>query len=263
MQQRAQAQNKRNNASAGRTTSFFAKPLEERVEYRQRSPYCPVKYLDINHALCALSPCCPLSTTTFEPSTSSERFYWLQNIQLDVDFVIIRADVGGSVGTLVWVARRAEGMSENDDRADVLTAQNLTKTLIPLFHSRAMQNRLYKATSGVSKLGAAFASALYRDLTGDESAPKSKDKAARLAFAERVIQSVGAGESACGRGRLLKKIWSPPPTCCSLQALASKKYKRSRVRTPDGVHFFKICCGPLGPCEAKKPTKALPANVWP
>jgi hypothetical protein len=192
MQQRAQAQNKRNNASAGRTTSFFAKPLKERVEYRQRSPHCPVKYLDINHALCALSPCCPLSTTTFEPSTSSERFYWLQNIQLDVDFVIIRADVGGQIGTLVWVARRAEGMSEDDDRADVLTAQNLTKALIPQFHSRAMQKRVYKATSNVAKITSTFASALYRDLTGDDSAASSKNKAERIAFAERLVQSVGA-----------------------------------------------------------------------
>jgi hypothetical protein len=192
MQQRAQAQIKRNNAPAVRNTSFFANPLKESLELRPRVADCPMKYLEFNQALRALPLYCPLSTTTFEPATSAERYYWLSKIQLDVDFVIIRASVGGSIGTLVWVARRNEGMSEDDDRADILDAQNLTKALIPHFHSRTMQRRIFKATSNVAKMTSTFASALYRDITGDDSAASSKDKAERIAFAERLIQSVGA-----------------------------------------------------------------------
>lgn len=101
------------------------------IEFRDPVAAVQTRYTDLEKALQAYMPYHPLSLGVFEPANVSERFYWLQHLQLSCPIALLKAVVGGSLGILTWVVKRDADMVGIGDLEEIEAARTLIEPLIP------------------------------------------------------------------------------------------------------------------------------------
>jgi len=189
MQRGSAADKKSRDATGG---GFFSGAhSKEGIEYKKAVELVRLTYVELYNEMELTSPYVPVSTTFFEPTCPASRCAWLRNIELAASCVVVKVDVGGSIGSLAWVLKRNEGVSEDEDRTDVSDGRSLLEALVPKFHSRAMQNKLTAALRHVAVVPSSLALVLYKEITGDESTANSEKKKERIAFASKILSLVG------------------------------------------------------------------------
>lgn len=100
-------------------------------EFRDATIAVHRRYTELDRALQAYSSYHPLSLTRFEPANSTERFYWLQQLQLSYPIALFKVPVGGALGVLVWVLKRDADSIRDGDSEELQAARELVQPLIP------------------------------------------------------------------------------------------------------------------------------------
>lgn len=118
----------------GRPTALTHQLTAKGIETRSATWGVSLKYTEVERTLLSFQPYHPISLTFFEPVNSAERYHWLAGLQLSVPIAMIKAQVGGSLGTLVWILRRDQDEMENGDESALHEAQSLIQPLIPQVH---------------------------------------------------------------------------------------------------------------------------------
>ena len=96
------------------------------------------KYVELDGALKIMRPYYPLSLTPFEPVVQSERYEYIRTLQLSMPTVMLKAPVGGAIGTLHWIMWR-ETDDDASDASEIEDARKLIQPLIPTIHDRAVK----------------------------------------------------------------------------------------------------------------------------
>ena len=185
LKRRAAAEEGRANKVQKTIGASFQLPTNNSGAPQYRSPGAVnAKYNELDAVLNTLQSYHPLSLTGFEPTNRGERYEWLENLRLSVPCVILKADVGGSIGTLHWVLKRLDVAAEFDSE-QIEDARELIKPLIPQIHSRALKRHFASRIAGLAKMSESARTFLYKELTGDESNPQSLAEKERFAYLQQ------------------------------------------------------------------------------
>ncbi|KAJ1444345.1 hypothetical protein M885DRAFT_581020 [Pelagophyceae sp. CCMP2097] len=76
---------------------FSGAPYKEGIMYKAKADHVPPKYVELSNELQITSSYVPVSTTGFEPTCPTQRYYWLDNIALAVTCVVVNINVGGNI----------------------------------------------------------------------------------------------------------------------------------------------------------------------
>lgn len=109
----------------------FVQRTRTGIELRAATTRVQHKYVELEKALGAYQPYYPLSLTFFEPTNGSDRYIWLQSLQLSFPIGLLKIPVGGTLGVLVWVMRRDDGSAADDEAQLLEDARSLIQPLIP------------------------------------------------------------------------------------------------------------------------------------
>jgi hypothetical protein len=172
--------------------------------YREATDAVKEKYTALDLQLSSLQPYHPLSLTPFEPIVRTERYEWLKGLNLSFPIAILRADVGGNIGTLAWALRRDD--SATDELTLLDDARQLIEPLIPQLHNRAIKGQFRNRVLGLMSMPKSVTDFIFKELTGDQSSAESMEKEERLAFVERQVKLAETFTLAVGETDLVLDI---------------------------------------------------------
>ena len=148
-----------------------------------------------------MAPYYPMSLTGYEPAVRTERFEYIRTLQLSFPCVLLKVDVGGTIGTLHWILRR-DG-PDTDDAGQIEEARLMIKPIIPQVHNRHLKKAYIQRVRGVVKMPKSVCEMLYRELTGDESTAENKTAVERLAFTTQQLQVAETFTLAVGNSKII------------------------------------------------------------
>lgn len=115
--------------------------LIKAVDLRDGTKAVSTKYIELDQALNAYQPYHPVSLTYFEPTSLTERFNWLQKLQLSHPTALLKVPVGGNLGTLAWVVKRDPTLMEHEgDELELGEARDLLRPMIPQVKAQAIHS---------------------------------------------------------------------------------------------------------------------------
>ena len=114
----------------------------------------------------------PVCIDEFVPSDRFLRRKYISQLSLSVDVYIYRMAYGGSIGTVTFVWKIDQKLSDHEQR----NALTITK-MLPKYATRDMKNTFIKKYAEVSKTPIMVLRNIFRELTSDASAASSSDEA--------------------------------------------------------------------------------------
>ena len=204
MERRAKAQADRHSKPVLKSTTLGRAPPKDSGApiYLPATDVMELKYTDLAAQLQTLRPYHPLSLTGLEPTDRQERYRYIEDLQkggLRFPAVLLKVDVGGSIGTLHWVLKREDG-GRAAESVDIEDARSLIKPLIPQIHNRALKRAFNERLHGLVKMPDSVRTFLYKELTGDESSADWMAKKECDAFLRKQLElaetfTLGIGDS--------------------------------------------------------------------
>ena len=132
-------------------------------------------YVELQSHLDTLPLYEPACINEFAPSDRYLRRKYISQLSLSVDVYIYRMAYGGSIGTVTFVWKINQKLSDHEHR-NALTLTAITK-MLPKYATRDMKNTFIKKYAEVSKTPKMVLRNIFRELTSDPSAASSSDEA--------------------------------------------------------------------------------------
>ena len=107
--------------------------------------------------------------------TPLQRHRFLRSFKLHRTVEIYSYDLGGSIGTMVFMWRVSSSISENDRRTALIRAVEELKPLLHQYHTQEMRRIFASKCNNISAINPHLRRFLYGQLTGDTSSPSNPD----------------------------------------------------------------------------------------
>lgn len=147
------------------------------------------RYKSLNDHLGKSEPFKPMCVDEYTPQDTRQRRYYIDNLKCGISYKCMHLKIaaGNNLGAhnFIWRIRsdvpESEMFNENND-----VVQSLTRE-VPLYHTRAMRRLFMEKASLMCNIKSKDARYIYRELSGDNSAPETFeqreiDKRVELAF---------------------------------------------------------------------------------
>ena len=140
-------------------------------------------YLDLDEKVNGLHLYEPLHLSIFEPEQRYQRRHWIDNIELSHSIALLKRSYAGTLGNInvIWKVAVDDERHETNMAKAVLS---VTEQL-PEYHTRKMRKDVLSKYLIHAKKSASLLNELYREATGDCSAPTNEsEKEQRVRIAE-------------------------------------------------------------------------------
>ena len=111
---------------------------------------------------------------------NSERYRFLQNIDLSVPVDVLRYSPGGSNITVIFISKSTEGRSAEAEKEQSVEMYEKVRSHLPVFHTRQMKTSFRQQFGSISKVTPALLETVYQQLTMDASAHSNPTVKERL-----------------------------------------------------------------------------------
>ena len=186
---------RQSSAAVDKVSGFFGSggsSAHGSIVYKSAVDAVDSKYTSLNSAVVSTPFYVFTSTTFFEPENSTARYRWVESLALSCPVVVVKHAVSGNIGTLVFVIGRRPGVEMTDDLGEIEDAKAAILLDVPKFELRATRKLFLEKNHMLCNLSKAAASALYKELTGDETVADSLEKKKReAAFVHAFVTGVG------------------------------------------------------------------------